>query len=261
MYLGLPYNNLMATLIILSYAEVKMFTKKIKDFKVDGRLKHIAFIMDGNGRWAKSRALPRNVGHRQGAKAFENTVKNCHSFGIKIVTVYAFSTENWSRPENEVNALLDLLSKYIDEAKKEKDIRFVFVGDKSVVSDELREKMIDLENSTKNCENIVNIAFNYGGRAEIVRACNALLKSGVQEITENDIRDNLYTRHCPDPDLIIRTANEFRLSNFLLWQSAYSEFYFTGVLWPDFDKKELYKAIQSFYKRKRRFGGLIKGEE
>ena len=238
-----------------------MFSKKIKDFKVDDGLKHIAFIMDGNGRWAKARAVPRNVGHRQGAKAFENTVKNCHSFGIKIVTVYAFSTENWSRPKKEVNALLELLSKYIDEAKKEKDIRFVFLGDKSVVSPELREKMVELEENTKACENIVNIAFNYGGRAEIVHACNTLISNGINEISEKDISDNLYTSHCTDPDLIVRTANEYRLSNFLLWQCAYSEFYFTKVLWPEFDKKELYKAIQSFYKRKRRFGGLIKGEE
>ena len=238
-----------------------MFSKKYKDFKVDDRLKHIAFIMDGNGRWAKSHALPRNIGHRQGAKAFENTVRNCHSFGIKYVTVYAFSTENWSRPEKEVKALLELLDKYIDDAKKEKDVKFVFIGDKSVVTNELREKMIDLENSTCHYDNVVNIAFNYGGRAEIVCACNNLIKQGYQEITEKDISDNVYTNQCPDPDLIVRTANEYRISNFLLWQCAYSEFYFTKTLWPEFDKKELFKAIQSFYSRKRRFGGLIKGEE
>lgn len=238
-----------------------MFSKKIKDFKVDDRLKHIAFIMDGNGRWAKSHALPRNAGHKQGAKAFENTVKNCHAFGIKTVTVYAFSTENWTRPEKEVQAILDLLNRYIDEAKKQTDIRFVFIGDKSVLGEDLREKMVDLEKSTAQYDNVLNIAFNYGGRAEIVRACNALISSGKTEISEQDISDNLYTKHCPDPDLIVRTANEYRISNFLLWQCAYSELYFTKVLWPEFDKKELYKAIQSFYKRKRRFGGLIKGEE
>lgn len=238
-----------------------MISKKIKNFKVDERLKHVAFIMDGNGRWAKSHALPRNMGHKQGAKAFENTVKNCHAFGIKVVTVYAFSTENWSRPEKEVQAILDLLNRYIDEAKKQTDIRFVFIGDKSVLNEELREKMIDLEKSTVQYDNILNIAFNYGGRAEIVRACNSLIGSGKTEITEQDISNNLYTNHCPDPDLIVRTANEYRISNFLLWQCAYSEFYFTDVLWPEFDKKALYKAIQSFYKRKRRFGGLIKGEE
>ena len=238
-----------------------MFSKKYKDFKVDGKLRHIAFIMDGNGRWAKSRALPRTVGHKYGAKAFENTVKNCHAFGIKTVTVYAFSTENWSRPENEVKAILELLDSYIDEAKKQKDIRFIFIGDKSVVSKELQAKMIDLENSSRQYDNILNIAFNYGGRAEIVRACNTLIEGGATSICEDDISANLYTSHCSDPDLIVRTANEYRISNFLLWQCAYSEFYFTSTLWPEFDKKELYKAIQSFYKRKRRYGGLIKGEE
>ena len=238
-----------------------MFSRKINNFRVDERLKHIAFIMDGNGRWAKKRLLPRNLGHRQGAKAFENTVRNCHEYGIKYVTVYAFSTENWSRPEKEVKAILDLLNEYIDDAKRESGIRYVFLGDKSVVSPELKQKMIDLEESSSQNENVLNIAFNYGGRAEIVNACNKLIKSGKTEISEKDISDNLYTSHCPEPDLIVRTANEYRLSNFLIWQGAYSEFYFTNVLWPDFDKKELYNAIQSFYERKRRYGGLIEGEE
>ena len=237
-----------------------MFSK-MKNFKVDDHLKHIAFIMDGNGRWAKSRSLPRNVGHKYGAKAFENVVKSCHEFGVKNVTVYAFSTENWSRPKKEIDAIMELLDSYIDRAYEQKDIRYVFVGDKSVLSDELKSKMINLEEATKNYENILNIAFNYGGRAEIVNACNTLICKGASSINEEDISSNLYTSHCPDPDLIVRTANEQRISNFLLWQCAYSEFYFTKVLWPDFDKKELYKAIQSFYKRKRRFGGLIKGEE
>ncbi len=238
-----------------------MIINKMKNYKVDDSLKHIAFIMDGNGRWAKARSLPRNVGHKYGAKAFENVVQNCHEFGIKIVTVYAFSTENWSRPKNEIEAIMELLDSYIDRAYEQKDIRYVFVGDKSVLSDDLRNKMIKLEKFTEGCENILNIAFNYGGRSEIVNACNTLISNGALSINEDDISSNLYTNHCPDPDLIVRTANEQRISNFLLWQCAYSEFYFTKVLWPDFDKKELYKAIQSYYKRKRRFGGLIKGEE
>lgn len=238
-----------------------MLFNKIKDFKVDERLKHIAFIMDGNGRWAKARSLPRQVGHKYGAKAFENTVRNCHDFGIKIVTVYAFSTENWNRPDSEVEAIMELLDTYIDRGKEQKDIRYVFLGDKSILSDSLRNKMIELEESSKNNDNILNIAFNYGGRSEIVNACNHLIQQGKTKIEEKDISSNLYTSHCPDPDLIVRTANEYRISNFLLWQSAYSEFYYTDVLWPDFNKKELYKAIMSFYKRKRRFGGLIKGEE
>ena len=238
-----------------------MIFNKMKSFKVDDSLKHVAFIMDGNGRWAKSRSLPRQVGHKHGAKAFENTVINCHEFGIKIVTVYAFSTENWSRPKNEVDAIMELLNSYIDRAYEQKDIRYVFIGDKSVLSDELRDKMIKLENATVQYDNILNIAFNYGGRAEIVNAFNSLIEAGNSSISEDDISANLYTSHCPDPDLIVRTANEQRISNFLLWQCAYSEFYFTKALWPDFDKKELYKAIKSYYKRKRRFGGLIKGEE
>ncbi|MBQ8145335.1 MAG: di-trans,poly-cis-decaprenylcistransferase [Clostridia bacterium] len=233
----------------------------MKNYKVDNRLKHIAFIMDGNGRWAKARSLPRNVGHKYGAKAFEETVKNCHEFGIKIVTVYAFSTENWSRPKNEIEAIMELLDTYIERAYEQKDIRYVFVGDKSVLSEDLRNKMISLEKATDKYDNILNIAFNYGGRAEIVNACNTLISSGASSVSEEDISSHLYTSHCSDPDLIVRTANEQRISNFLLWQCAYSEFYFTNILWPDFDKKELYKAIQSYYKRKRRFGGLIKGEE
>lgn len=238
-----------------------MFFKKKREFKVDDRLKHIAFIMDGNGRWAKSRSLPRTAGHKAGAKAFEDTVKNCHELGIKIVTVYAFSTENWNRPKSEVDAIMELLNSYIERGKEQKNIRYVFIGDKSVLSDELRQKMISLEDSTKQYDNILNIAFNYGGRAEIVQACNILLKEGKSVIQEKDISNNIYTSHCVDPDLIVRTANEQRISNFLLWQCAYSELYFTSALWPDFDKKELIKAVDSFYKRKRRFGGLIKGEE
>ena len=238
-----------------------MFFKKKEDFKVDDRLRHIAFIMDGNGRWAKSRSLPRTAGHKAGAKAFENTVRACHDLGIKTVTVYAFSTENWNRPKVEVDTIMSLLESYIERGMDEKDIRYVFLGDKSVLTDELREKMINLEKCSKHYENILNIAFNYGGRAEIVNAFNGLLQSGKTEITEEDISNSLYTAHCPDPDLIVRTANEQRISNFLLWQCAYSEFYFTSTLWPDFNKNELIKAINSFYGRKRRFGGLIKGEE
>ena len=238
-----------------------MFFRKKKEIKVDERLRHIAFIMDGNGRWAKSRSLPRQVGHKYGAKAFEDTVKNCHEIGVNIVTVYAFSTENWNRPENEVNAIMELLGEYIDRAKEQKDIRYVFIGDKSVLSEDLRVKMIDLEKSTESYTNILNIAFNYGGRAEIVDACNSLIKENVACVSESDLSAHMYTKHCPDPDLIVRTAGEYRISNFLLWQCAYAEFYYTDKCWPDFNKKELIKAVESFYKRKRRFGGLIKGEE
>lgn len=233
-----------------------LFRKKIEAPTVDDRLSHIAFIMDGNGRWAKKRSLPRKAGHKQGAVAFEKIVKACNDIGIKTVTVYAFSTENWKRPKDEVDAIITLLNSYIDRVSLKDDIRFVFLGDKSVLNDELREKMIKLENDTKNCANTLNIAFNYGGRAELVHAFNELIKDGKTEITEADIDAHLYTKDSCDPDLIVRTANEIRISNFLLWQCAYSEFYFTDVLWPDFDEKELYKAVEEFYKRKRNFGGI-----
>ena len=237
-----------------------LFHKKSNEIKVDDRLSHIAFIMDGNGRWAKKRSLPRKAGHKQGAVAFENVVRECNKLGIKTVTVYAFSTENWKRPKEEIDAIIGLLNSYIDKVDKSKDIRFIFLGDKSVLDDDLRSKMESLERETLNCSNILNIAFNYGGRAEIVNAFNELIKEGKTEIDEDDISSHLYTRDSNDPDLIVRTANECRISNFLLWQCAYSEFYFTDTLWPDFDKKEIYKAIESFYSRKRNFGGIKKGE-
>jgi len=233
-----------------------LFKKKLNITRVDDRLSHIAFIMDGNGRWAKKRSLPRKVGHRQGAITFENIVRECNKIGIKTITVYAFSTENWKRPKEEVDAIISLLDSYIERANRKDDIRFIFLGDKTILNNDLRLKMEKLENDTKNCSNVLNIAFNYGGRAEIVNAFNELAAEGKKTVTEQDISSHLYTRESCDPDLIVRTANERRVSNFLLWQCAYSEFYFTDVLWPDFDKKELYKAIESFYSRKRNFGGI-----
>lgn len=234
-----------------------LFKKRNKnDVFVDERLSHIAFIMDGNGRWAKSRGLPRKLGHKQGAIAFEKIVRECSRIGIKTVTVYAFSTENWKRPREEVDAIMDLLSDYVDKAESEDGTRYVFLGDKSVLRDDLREKMENLEKISIGREYTLNIAFNYGGRAEIVNAFNELIKEGKLEVCEDDISKHLYTRASQDPDLIVRTANECRISNFLLWQCAYSEFYFTDVLWPDFDEKMLHKAIMSFYKRKRNFGGI-----
>ncbi len=230
--------------------------KKKEELRVDDSLSHIAFIMDGNGRWAKARALPRKMGHRQGAIAFEKIVRECSKIGIKTVTVYAFSTENWKRPKEEIDAIMELLSSYIDRAEDEKGTRYVFLGDKSVLRDDLRIRMERLEQESKNREYTLNIAFNYGGRAELVNAFNELALEGKASITEDDISAHLYTRASKDPDLIVRTANECRISNFLLWQCAYSEFYFTDVLWPDFDEKELHKAVRSFYKRKRNFGAI-----
>ena len=230
--------------------------KKQKEILIDERLSHIAFIMDGNGRWAKARSLPRQMGHKQGAIAFERIVKECSRLGIKTVTVYAFSTENWKRPKEEIDAIMELLGSYIERAEQEKGTRYVFLGDKSVLNEELRQKMERLENETNESEYTLNIAFNYGGRAELVNAFNELANERKTKITEDDISSHLYTKGTSDPDLIVRTANEYRISNFLLWQCAYSELYFTNVLWPDFDEKELRKAIASFYNRKRNFGGV-----
>ncbi len=238
-----------------------MFFKNKKITRVDERLKHIAFIMDGNGRWAQKRMLPRHAGHKFGASNFKNIVKYCYDLGIKTVTTYAFSTENWARPKVEVDAIIKLLHQYIEEVINDNHIRIVFIGDKSPLPCELASIMLEAEEKTKDRDFLLNIAFNYGGRAELVNAYNKLIDQGKQNITEDDISNNLYTAGVPDPDLIIRTAGEYRLSNFLLWQCAYSEFYFCKVLWPDFDRKQLDLAIQSFYSRKRRFGGLDKDEE
>ena len=235
--------------------------KKKKDFKVDDRLKHIAFIMDGNGRWAKKRMLPRMVGHKYGAQNFKKVVTYCFEMGIKTVTAYAFSTENWSRPQAEIDSIINLLKEYIEVVKKEEDVRVIFIGDKKALPENLSSLMIEAEEETKHKSLLLYIAFNYGGRAEIVNACNSLIREGKTEITEDDISAFVYTSEAPDPDLIVRTAGEYRISNFLLWQAAYSEFYFADVYWPDFNKKQLIKAIKNFYTRKRRFGGLNKDEE
>ncbi|MBQ8545822.1 MAG: di-trans,poly-cis-decaprenylcistransferase [Clostridia bacterium] len=238
-----------------------MFSKKQKNVIIDDRLKHIAFIMDGNGRWAKKRLLPRMVGHKYGAQNFKNIVKYCFEMGIESVTTYAFSTENWSRPQAEIDSIINLLKEYIEVVKQEEKVRIIFIGDKSNLPSDLARIMIEAEEITMGREKKLYIAFNYGGRAEIVNACNSLIAEGKTKVTESDISSHMYTAEAPDPDLIIRTAGEYRISNFLLWQCAYSEFYFAEVFWPDFDKKELMKAIENFYTRKRRFGGLNKDEE
>lgn len=222
-------------------------------------LRHIAFIMDGNGRWAKKRALPREAGHGVGTKTFKKTVTLCRDYGISTVTTYAFSTENWKRPEREVNEIMRLLDVYIKEAEDDNEknkIRYIFLGEKSRLGDALREKCEYLENLTRDNSLILNIALNYGGRDEIVRTVNKLISDGKKEITEDDISENLFTRLSPDPDLIVRTGGEYRLSNFLMWQSAYSELYFTDCLWPDYDETELREAILEFSRRQRRFGGV-----
>jgi len=231
----------------------------IKQLVKDCNLRHIAFIMDGNGRWAKRRSLPREAGHKVGAATFKKIVRYCGDIGIDTTTVYAFSTENWTRPKREVDSIMKLLDEYIKTAEDEDDenrVKYIFLGDKSALGEELANKCTFLEKMTSKYRRTLNIALNYGGRAEIVHAVNKALESGKTEITEQDISDNLYTASSPEPDLIVRTAGEVRTSNFLLWQSAYSEYYFTDVLWPDMNSDEVDKAVIDFSKRKRNFGGV-----
>jgi len=227
---------------------------------------HIAIIMDGNGRWATAKGLPRTAGHKEGSETFRRVATYLNNIGLKHLTVYAFSTENWSRPKEEVDAIMKLLKEYLLEAceKMVKDnISLRIVGDQSRLSPELRDiikKTDELSLQTNGLK--VNVCINYGGRAEIVNAARILAeKAANNEIKPEDIdinmfSENLYTSGTPDADLVIRPGGELRISNFLLWQSAYAEFYFTDTLWPDFDEKEIDRAILSFQKRHRRFGGI-----
>ena len=225
--------------------------------KVDERLQHIAFIMDGNGRWAERRGMPRRYGHRYGADTFKKIVRYCGDIGIKYVTVYAFSTENWSRPEREVNSIMRLLDKYLDECEKsfkEYNIKMKVIGDVSRLDASLSQKIQRIEEITKDNALTLSIAINYGGKDELVHAVNNLIAEGKKDVTAKDIESQLYTAGIPDPDLIVRTAGEMRLSNFLMWQSAYSEFYFTDTLWPDMTSKDIDLAVEEFYSRQRRYG-------
>ena len=219
---------------------------------------HIAIIMDGNRRWARNKGLPTNLGHSQGAKTLEKVAIACQELGVKYLTVFAFSTENWKRDEAEVNHLMKLLAENIssfDKRFKNDDVKIKLVGDINGLPKNLQEGIRKIEERTKLKTGLtVNVAINYGGRAEIVNAIKKLKEDHVTEITEDILNKYMYTYDSPDPDLIIRTAGEQRLSGFLLWQSAYSEFYFTNTLWPDFDEKELNKAIDEFNNRKRNFG-------
>ena len=225
---------------------------------LDDRLQHIAIIMDGNGRWAQRKGLPREFGHSHGAETLRKVMEYCSEIGLRVLTVYAFSTENWKRPKSEVNAIIKLLGRYVDEFERDMEkynLSLRFIGDISAFDEKLQNRIKNLEEKSKNNRFLLNIAFNYGGRNEIVYAANKLAKQGV-EITEDSLSSALYTSHCPDPDLIIRTGGDLRISNFLLWQAAYAELYFTNVLWPNFGKEELNAAIKDFYSRKRRYGGL-----
>lgn len=228
--------------------------------------KHIGIIMDGNGRWAKQRNLPRSAGHSAGAKNFRKITKYCSSIGIKYLTVYAFSTENWKRPEDEVNSLMKLFKSYLEEAIsdfKDEDIVVNFIGDKSAFSPELQQLIDENEKMSAHRKGMVlNIAMNYGSRDEILRAVKNIaiqIKAGcidVDDITTDVISNNLYTAGQPDPDLVIRPSGEYRISNFLLWQSAYTEYVIMDVLWPDFSEEMLDEALIEYAKRNRRFGGV-----
>lgn len=229
---------------------------------------HVAIIMDGNGRWAKKRGLPRTAGHAQGARVVEQILEDADHMGIRYLTVYAFSTENWTRPDAEVKALMNLLRTYMKTslAKCAKNnVRIRVIGDKSRLDEDLQKSIAGLEESTKNNTGIgFQIAINYGARDEMRRAVEKLserVKNGELEpsqITEQAISDALDTAGIPDPDLLIRTCGEERLSNFLMWQLSYAELYFTDAAWPDFTKEELEKAVDAYNHRERRFGGLIK---
>ncbi len=227
---------------------------------------HVAIILDGNGRWAKKRFLPRNLGHAEGAKTVEQICEDAWDLGIKYLTVYAFSTENWKRPQKEVNALMKLLRKYLVdciERTSKNNMRVRVIGERSRLDEDIIRSINELEEvSSANTGLNFTIALNYGSRDEMIRAMQAMGRDcrdgrlSPEEITEERFSSYLDTRDLPDPDLMIRTSGEQRLSNWLLWQLAYAEFYFTDVLWPDFDKKELERAIVYYNTRERRFGGV-----
>ena len=227
---------------------------------------HVAIILDGNGRWAKSKGMPRNYGHVQGSKNVERICEDAYKMGIKYLTVYAFSTENWNRPKDEVDALMKLLRNYMKTCLKtaeKNDMKIRVIGDKTRLDEDIRSRIEELEEATKNNGGLnFQIAINYGSRDEIRRAVTNLAKDvaegkvNPEEIDEKTIEEYLDTHGIPDPDLMIRTSGEQRLSNYLLWQLAYTEFYFTDVPWPDFSKEELLKAVEQYNRRDRRFGGV-----
>ncbi len=240
-----------------------------KEYIMSDELKmprHVAIILDGNGRWAKAKGMPRNYGHVQGAKNVEVICEEAYRMGIQYLTVYAFSTENWNRPQDEVDALMKLLRNYMKtclQTAKKNHMCIRVLGERSRLDEDIRTRIRELEESTKNNDGLhFQIAINYGGRDEIVRAVRKLAKKAASgaikadEITENVLSDALDTAGIPEPDLLIRTCNEQRISNFLLWQLAYTEFYFTPVPWPDFTKEELIKAVEAYNHRDRRYGGL-----
>ena len=251
-------------MIMLNF--MKLFKKSEHKVDFENLPQHIGIIMDGNGRWANKRGLPRTGGHAAGAKTFERIVEDAGNIGIKVVTVYAFSTENWSRPKEEVDALMKLLEDYLDNGLDRlagRDVKIHFIGDSSEFSAEFRNKLCHMEKATENNGGLLlNVALNYGSRSEITNAVKEIAKKvesgtlSASDINEKTISEHLYTAGQPDPDLIIRPSGEYRLSNFLMWQGAYSELWFSDCLWPDFTKEDLLKSISDYQRRNRRFGGV-----
>ena len=223
---------------------------------------HVAIILDGNGRWAKAKGMPRNYGHMQGAKTVEVICEEAYRMGIQYLTVYAFSTENWNRPQDEVDALMKLLRNYMKtcvKTAKKNHMKVRVIGDKTGLAQDIQDSIANLEEESKDQDGLnFTIAINYGSRDEIRRAVTKIVEEGIrpEDITEETISDHLDTAGIPDPDLLIRTSGELRLSNYLMWQLAYTEFYFTDVPWPDFSKQELEKAIEQYNRRDRRYGGV-----
>ncbi len=226
---------------------------------------HVGIIMDGNGRWAKKRLLPRNMGHKQGAAVFKKTINWCRELGIRCATFYAFSTENWKRPADEVEGIMNLLRQYIKDirAAAKENIRIILIGDISRFDEDIQAELIDIQNDSKDNDGFITaIALNYGGRAELVKAVRELAAMAADGsisadyISEEMIEQHLYTCEMPPLDLVIRPSGEQRLSNFLIWQAAYAEFVFMDVLWPDFTKKDLEYAVQQYAMRNRRYGGI-----
>lgn len=253
---------------MLGFFKSKKHKIQNKEIKIDRNNipKHIAIIMDGNGRWAKEKKLPRTMGHRAGVESIRRIIKESHVLGIKYLTLYAFSTENWKRPKDEVGALMKLLVEYLRNEISELNANGVVIkilGDTTKLSDECQKEINEAVELTKDNKGVVvNIAFNYGGRDEIIRAVKAVSKDiekgiiNTDDITDDIFENHLYTKGIPDPDLIIRPSGEKRISNFLLWQCAYSEFWYSNVNWPDFKEIDLHRAIYDYQNRDRRFGGV-----
>ncbi len=249
----------------LSFFNKNKKAKKSVEKLPDTLPNHVGFIMDGNGRWATKRGMPRTFGHREGAKNFKDLSLYCRDIGIRNASFYVFSTENWKRPQDEIDAIMDLFWDYLSEADQylEKRVRMIFVGDRSRLQDRLQKRMNELENDSKDFEKMnLILAINYGGRDEIRHATQEIarqVKDGLLDpdaITEETIEKHLYTAGLPDVDLLIRPSGELRLSNYLIWQCAYAEYYFTNVLWPDFKRNEFNKALINYAQRGRRFGGI-----